>query len=98
MFDALDPLLHSQLRLAIMSLLIGTEEAEFTWLKDKTGATAGNLSVQLRKLAEAGYIEIEKTYRDNFPLTLCRISPAGIAAFEQYVKTLKQYIDVDREE
>lgn len=98
MFDALDPLLHSQLRLAVMSLLLGTEEAEFTFLKDKTGATAGNLSVQLRKLAKAGYIDIEKTYRDNFPLTLCRITPKGVKAFEQYVDTLKQYIDIDREE
>ncbi len=92
MFDNLDPLLHSQLRLAIMSLLIGVEEAEFNFLKEKTGATAGNLSVQLRKLADANYLNIEKTYRDNYPLTLCRITPDGVAAFENYVETLKQYI------
>ena len=93
MFDELDPLLHSQLRLAVMSLLIGVEEAEFNFLKDKTGATAGNLSVQVHKLADADYLSIEKSYRNNFPLTICRITPKGIAAFERYVDTLKQYID-----
>ncbi len=95
MFKELDPLLHSQLRLAVMSLLIGVEEAEFNFLKEKTGATAGNLSIQLRKLAGANYLHIEKTYRDNYPLTLCRITPAGITAFESYVETLKQYIGKD---
>jgi DNA-binding transcriptional ArsR family regulator len=93
MFDELDPLLHSQLRLAVVSLLIGVEEAEFNFLKEKTGATAGNLSVQLKKLSEAGYIDIKKTYRNNFPLTLCKISPMGITAFEHYVEVLKQYIE-----
>jgi len=93
MFDELDPLLHSQLRLAVMSLLIGVEEAEFNFLKDKTGATAGNLSVQVHKLADADYLSIEKSFRNNFPLTICRITPKGIAAFERYVETLKQYID-----
>ncbi len=95
MFDDLDPLLHSQLRLAVMSLLIGVEEAEFVFLKEKTGATAGNLSVQLKKLADAGYIKIEKTYKNNFPLTLCSITPEGVAAFEKYVEILKQYIQRD---
>ncbi len=92
MFDELDPLLHSQLRLAVMSLLLSVDEAEFNFLKEKTAATAGNLSIQLRKLADAGYLHIEKTYRDNYPLTLCRITPIGVAAFERYVETLKQYI------
>lgn len=92
MFKELDPLLHAQLRLAVMSLLIGVEEAEFNFLKEKTGATAGNLSIQLRKLGEAGYLSIEKTYRDNYPLTRCRITPEGVAAFERYVEALKQYI------
>lgn len=75
-----------------MSLLISVEEAEFTFLKEKTESTSGNLSVQLRKLADAGYIQIEKTYRNNFPLTLCSITPKGISAFEQYVEVLQQYI------
>lgn len=95
MFDELDPLLHSQLRLAVMSLLLGVEEAEFNFLKEKTNATSGNLSVQLRKLSDAGYIHIEKTYRDNFPLTLCNITPKGVEAFERYVEVLKQYIEKD---
>jgi DNA-binding MarR family transcriptional regulator len=97
MFKDLDPVLHSQLRLAVMSLLISVNEADFNYLKEKTGASSGNLSVQLQKLKEAGYIEIEKSFKDNFPLTTCKISAAGIKAFEAYVKSLKQYISVKKE-
>ncbi len=93
MFEELDPLLHSQLRLAIMSLLISVESAEFNHLLDKTGATRGNLSVQLTKLNEAGYIAIEKSFRKNYPLTTCRITPKGIEAFENYVRALKGYLE-----
>ena len=93
MFKDLDPLLHSQLRLAIISLLMSVESAEFTFLKEKTKATAGNLSVQLDKLSEAGYITIEKSFRGKKPLTTCRLSKKGLKAFEEYVATLKQYID-----
>jgi hypothetical protein len=93
MFKDLDPLLHSQLRLAVVSLLVSVKKAEFTYLKEKTGATAGNLSVQLQKLKEADYIEIEKTFKDNYPQTNCRITKTGIKAFEDYVKNLKQYIN-----
>ncbi|RAV98641.1 winged helix-turn-helix domain-containing protein [Pseudochryseolinea flava] len=93
MFDELDPLLHSQLRLAVMSLLISAEAAEFTFLKEKTNATAGNLSVQLDKLQEAGYITVEKSFKGKKPLTTCRITTKGIQAFEKYVNTLKQYIN-----
>jgi len=75
-----------------MSLLIGLEEAEFTFLKDKTESTAGNLSVQLDKLEKAGYITIEKSFRDKRPLTTCSITPAGVKAFEAYVENLKNYI------
>lgn len=92
MFKDLDPLLHSQLRLAVMSLLITLESAEFTFIKEKTRATAGNLSVQLDKLSEAGYITIEKSFRGKKPLTTCRITPTGIRAFEEYVNNLKSYI------
>jgi DNA-binding transcriptional ArsR family regulator len=97
MFKELDPILHSQLRLAVISLLISVKEADFTFLKEKTGATAGNLSVQLQKLKEAGYIEIDKSFKDNFPLTTCKISKDGITAFEAYVKILKQYITIKKE-
>ena len=88
----LDPLLHSQLRLGIISLLISVKEAEFTHLKDETNSTAGNLSIQLQKLKEAGYIEIEKTFKDNYPQTTCKITKLGIKAFDNYVKDIQQYI------
>jgi DNA-binding transcriptional ArsR family regulator len=91
-FKDLDPILHSQLRLAVMSLLIGVKEAEFTFIREKTNATAGNLSVQIQKLKDAGYIEVTKQFRDNYPQTLCKVTPVGVAAFEQYVKTLQTYI------
>lgn len=92
-FKALDPILHSQLRLAVISLLISVREAEFTFIKEKTNATAGNLSVQLNKLKEAGYVEITKQFKDNYPQTLCKISAKGIDAFEQYVKALQSYMN-----
>lgn len=92
MFKDLDPLLHSQLRLAVMSLLLGLESADFTFIKEKTNSTAGNLSVQLDKLSEAGYIKIEKSFSGKKPLTTCRITKKGINAFEDYVNTLKEYI------
>lgn len=92
MFKDLDPLLHSQLRMAIVSLLMSVEQAEFTFIREKTGATAGNLSVQISKLKEAGYLEVEKSFRDNFPLTTCRITPIGKKAFADYVKVLEEYI------
>lgn len=92
MFKELDPILHSQLRLAVMSLLISLKEAEFTFLKEKTGATAGNLSVQLGKLKDAGYIEITKQFKDNYPLTLCKVSKKGVEAFETYVAALQSYM------
>ena len=82
-FRDLDPLLHSQLRLAIISILISVKEAEFLFLKEKTNATAGNLSVQIQKLKDADYITVEKKFRDNYPLTICRITKKGMAAFEE---------------
>ena len=92
MFKELDPVLHSQLRLSIMSLLIGVRSAEFTYLMEKTGATRGNISVQLKKLEEAGYIEIKKSFRRNYPLTTCYITQKGIKAFRDYVDALSDYI------
>jgi hypothetical protein len=80
------------MRLAVMSLLIGVKEAEFIFIKEKTGATAGNLSVQIQKLKEVEYIEVTKQFRDNYPLTICKITATGIAAFEEYVKALQAYI------
>ena len=93
----LDPLLHSQLRLAIMSVLIGVKQADFNYLLEKTGATRGNLSVQITKLKDAGYIVVEKSFKDNYPHTVCKISPKGRQAFESYVEAIKQYLNLDEE-
>lgn len=92
-FQPLDPLLHSQLRLAVVSLLLSVESAEFTFIKEKTGATAGNLSVQLDKLSEANYISITKSFKGKKPVTTCKITKQGIGAFEAYVNALKGYIE-----
>jgi hypothetical protein len=75
-----------------MSLLISVKEAEFTFLKEKTNATAGNLSVQIQKLKDAAYIDVIKQFKDNYPQTICKITPAGVKAFEQYVKNLQTYL------
>jgi len=92
LFKDLDPILHSQLRLAVMSLLISVKEAEFTFIKEKTNSTAGNLSVQINKLKEAGYIEVIKQFKDNYPQTICKITAEGVKAFEVYVKNLQSYL------
>lgn len=92
MFKDLDPLLHNQLRLSIMSILISVDSAEFSWLLEKTGATRGNLSVQINKLKEAGYIHVKKSFRSNYPLTTCKVSPKGIIAFESYVDAISGYL------
>lgn len=92
MLPKLDPLLHSELRLALMSILAGVEQADFTYLKEQTGATSGNLSVQLDKLATAGYIAVEKGFRGKMPRTTCSITPMGLGAFRAYVESLKEYI------
>ena len=92
MFDKLDPLLHSELRLAVMSVLVGADEADFVYLRQQTGATAGNLSVQLDKLAAAGYITVEKGFQGKKPRTTCRITDTGRAAFAAYVESLRSYI------
>lgn len=92
MFKKLDPLLHSELRLAIMSVLVNLEEADFVYLREATGATAGNLSVQIDKLTAANYITVEKGFKGKKPQTTCRITPIGLDAFERYVDALKTYL------
>lgn len=94
MFKPLDPILHSELRLAIVSLLMGVKDADFSFIKEKTQATAGNLSVQIQKLSDAGYIIVNKSFKGKYPLTTCSITNKGIKAFEEYVQTLKQYLNV----
>ena len=92
-FKELDPLLHSQLRLAVISLLIGLKEAEFTFIREKTDSTAGNLSVQINKLKDAGYIEVIKQFNNNYPQTICKITKKGIESFEAYVNALQSYMN-----
>ncbi len=92
MFKKLNPLLHSELRLAVMSILVGVDEAGFVYIRKQTGATAGNLSVQLDKLSEAGYIAVEKGFKGKKPCTTCRVTEAGISAFSEYVAALMDYI------
>lgn len=88
----LNPLLHSQLRLAIMSILMNVEEADFVYLKEKTEATSGNISVQLDKLAAAKYIEVKKSFVGRKPRTTCRITNKGKEAFEEYINALRSYL------
>ena len=90
----LDPLLHSQLRLAVMSILMNVEEADFVYLKEKTSSTAGNLSVQLDKLSSAGYIAVEKGFVGKKPRTVCRVTDTGRNAFEEYVKDLRKLLNI----
>ena len=92
MCPKLDPILHSELRLAVISLLAGVESADFTYIKQQTGATAGNLSVQIDKLSAAGYITVEKGFKGKMPRTTCTLTPAGLEAFRNYIAALKEYI------
>ncbi len=92
MFKKLNPLLHSQLRLAIMSLLVSEEKADFNRIKKVTNATAGNISVQIQKLEQAGYLNVRKTFKNNYPNTEAQLTPQGLQAFDEYVKALKEYI------
>ena len=90
----LNPLLHSRLRLAVMSILMNVDEADFVYLQSKADATAGNLSVQLDKLSAAGYISVEKGFVGKKTRTVCKITEQGREAFEEYVDILKQYINL----
>lgn len=97
-FKNLDPLLSNQLRLAVMSLLISVDSAEFTFLKEATEASSGNLSVQLSKLEESGYIHILKTYQGKIPKTICSATKVGIAAFQKHFASLNSYLPKNQEE
>lgn len=93
MFRNLDPLLHSQVRLAIMSILIGVNSAEFSFLLENIETTKGNLSFQLGKLNKAGYIQIKKSFRGNYPLTTIKITTEGVEAYEIYVDSISDYFN-----
>ena len=90
----LDPILHSQLRLAVMSILMNVDEADFVYLKQRTDSTSGNLSVQLDKLAAAGYIAVEKGFNGKKPRTTCRVTDSGRRAFALYVESLREYLNI----
>ena len=91
-FRELDPLLHSQLRLAVMSVLISVDRADFSFLREKTEATAGNLSVQIGKLKDAGYISVSKSFGESYPQTMCTITELGRRKFAEYVSALNDYL------
>jgi len=93
MYNDLDPLLHSQLRLAIISMLIHSEKVEFAHIKEETKAASGNISIQIKNLQEAGYIKVEKTFKNNYPKTFVSITDKGVKAFESYVNDIKKYIN-----
>ncbi len=93
-FKPLDPLLHSELRLAIMSILINADSADFSYIKQQTGATAGNISVQIDKLCKAGYITVSKGFNGKMPHTTCRITDKGREAFRDYIESLKSYFSI----
>jgi len=94
-FKPLDPLLHSELRLAVMSILLNATTADFVYLKAETGATSGNLSVQLDKLQQAGYIEVTKGFKGKVPQTVCSMTDRGREAFSAYIEALRSYISTD---
>lgn len=96
MFKDLDPILHSQLRLSIISILITVDEADFTFIKETTKAAAGNISIQIKNLQDAGYVKVEKTFKNNYPNTTVSITSKGIKAFDDYVKNLKKYINPEK--
>lgn len=98
MFKKLDPLLHNELRLSIVSLLVSVESAEFSYLLEKTGASKGNLSAQISKLSKAGFIEVKKSFRKNYPLTTCKITEKGRSAFADYVEAISTYLRMNDKE
>ncbi len=98
MLPDLDPLLHAQLRLQIVSLLMGVRSAEFTHILEKTGASRGNVSIQLKKLSEAGYIKLSKSFGESYPVTTCSITDKGRAAFETYVEAIAHYLHIQNKE
>ena len=95
MYDHLDPVLNQQVRLAIVSILIKVKKADFNYLKEQTQTTQGNLSHQLKKLKEAEYISINKTFEKNYPKTYCSLTAKGKNAFVEYVKQMKKYLNLN---
>jgi DNA-binding MarR family transcriptional regulator len=95
-FEPLDPVIHSQVRLAVLAILISVKQADFSYIKKATDTTDGNLSTHLAKLEEVGYIRVRKSFRDRKPLTTCSLMEKGRAAFARYLKALETYLPEDR--
>lgn len=95
MYPNLDPILNQQVRLAVVSILNNLVRADFKYLKEETQTTQGNLSHQLKKLKEAGYIKMDKTFEKNYPKTYCSLTEKGRSAFEEYVTQMKKYLNLD---
>ena len=95
MYDKLDSVLNQQVRLAIVSILIKVNKADFNYLKEQTQTTQGNLSHQLKKLKESDYITINKTFEKNYPKTYCSLTSKGKKAFEEYVEHMKEYLNLN---
>ena len=92
MYNELDPVLNTPVRLAIVSALIKMKQADFGYLQEVTNTTQGNLSHQIKKLSEAEYIEVIKTFKGNYPQTICKLTPKGRKAFEKFVEDIKKYL------
>lgn len=95
-FEALDPVIHAQVRLAVLSILITARHADFNYLKRETGTTDGNLSTHLAKLEEAGYIQVKKTFQGKRPLTTCSLTEKGKSAFAKYLRALESYFPAEK--
>src|SRR5579872_1462420 len=91
-YQQIDDVIHSRIRLAIMAVLMAVDEAEFIYLREKVGATDGNLSVHLKKLEEAKYIAVKKSFADRKPITHYKLTSAGRKAFEAYIDNLEKLI------
>jgi DNA-binding HxlR family transcriptional regulator len=91
-FNELDPVLSTPARLAIVSVLVKVKQADFNYLMEITKTTQGNLSHQLKRLSDEGYINIEKTVKGNYPQTICKLTPKGRKAFESYVDDIRKYL------
>jgi DNA-binding HxlR family transcriptional regulator len=93
-YNDLDPVLNTPVRLAVVSTLVKIKQADFSYLLETTRTTQGNLSHQLKKLNEAGYIEVIKTFKGAYPHTICKLTTKGKNAFEKYVQDIKKYLNL----
>ena len=92
----LDPILHSELRLVITSFLMNEKLSDFSSIKEATGSSSGNISIQLKKLEDNGYIETKKSFKGSYPLTSCKMTKKGIRAFKVYSQNIKEYLKVKK--